>query len=30
VRGRFAPRGEEGPHWFHRRVYEAVFRDSQA
>jgi choline monooxygenase len=25
VRGRFAPRGEEGPHWFHRAVYEGVF-----
>lgn len=24
TRGRFAPAAEEGPHWFHRRVYEAV------
>lgn len=23
-RGRFAPEKETGPHWFHRRVYEAV------
>ena len=25
VRGRFAPTEEEGPHWLHRKVYEAVF-----
>ena len=24
-RGRFAPKEEEGPHWFHRLVYETVF-----
>ncbi|MBX3465417.1 MAG: Rieske 2Fe-2S domain-containing protein [Planctomycetes bacterium] len=24
-RGRFAPGAEQGPHWFHRAVYEAVF-----
>lgn len=24
-RGRFAPREEAGPHWFHRLVYETVF-----
>ncbi|HLE47235.1 MAG TPA: SRPBCC family protein [Candidatus Thermoplasmatota archaeon] len=24
-RGRFAPKREAGPHWFHRRVYESVF-----
>jgi choline monooxygenase len=24
-RGRFAPKGEEGPHWFHRAVYASVF-----
>jgi choline monooxygenase len=24
-RGRFAPTEETGPHWFHRRVYRAVF-----
>lgn len=24
-RGRFAPAKEQGPHWFHRRVFEAVF-----
>lgn len=25
ARGRFAPGKEEGPHWFHRKVYEGVF-----
>ena len=25
-RGRFAPDEEAGPHWFHRAVYDAVFR----
>ena len=25
-RGRFAPREEAGPHWFHRLVYETVFK----
>ncbi len=25
VRGRFAPGAEEAPHWFQRRVYEALF-----
>ena len=25
-RGRFAPNEETGPHWFHRLVYETVFR----
>lgn len=25
VRGRFAPGAEDGPHWFHRQVYQAVF-----
>ncbi len=25
VRGRFAPGSEEAPHWFQRRVYEALF-----
>jgi choline monooxygenase len=24
-RGRFAPREEAGPHWFHRLIYEAIF-----
>jgi choline monooxygenase len=24
-RGRFAPKEEAGPHWFHRKVYEEVF-----
>ncbi len=24
-RGRFAPKEEEGPHWFHRLVYQTVF-----
>jgi phenylpropionate dioxygenase-like ring-hydroxylating dioxygenase large terminal subunit len=26
-RGRFAPKEEEGPHWFHRLVYETIFDD---
>jgi choline monooxygenase len=26
-RGRFAPNEEAGPHWFHRLVYETVFRE---
>lgn len=28
-RGRFAPGLEEAPHWFHRRVYEAVFQGAR-
>ena len=26
-RGRFAPEEEAGPHWFHRLIYETVFRN---
>ena len=26
-RGRFVPGDEAGPHWFHRLVYESIFRD---
>lgn len=25
VRGKFAPSAEKGPHWFHRRVFTAIF-----
>lgn len=28
-RGRFSPREEAGPHWFHKLVYETVFGSSQ-
>jgi len=27
-RGRFAPREELGPHWFHRLIYTTVFQES--
>lgn len=26
-RGRFAPKEEEGPHWFHRLVYQTIFEN---